>query len=131
MPKSRSTKSKVGGGKSQPGTEEALAGMPSSVWSNGGTIFMNIHAKPGAKQSCITEISDTHIVVQIAAPAQKGEANMELIRTIAKTVGVRKSAVSIDEGQRSREKRVRISDTDKDVAEIMRLLQSSVGQSQA
>ena len=53
---------------------------------------------------------------------------MELVRTIAKLLGVRKSCVSIDRGQRSREKRVKISDVDKDASEVLRTLQSSIGE---
>ena len=119
MPKSKSSK---GGGAAKPSPQ-----IPSNVWTESGTVFLNIHAKPGAKQSCITEISDTYIAVQVAAPAQEGEANAELVRAIASMLGVRKSAVTVDKGRRSRDKRIRVSDLDKDTCEILSLLQACIG----
>ena len=96
------------------------------MWKKDGSIFLAIHAKPGSKQSCITDVSNTQIAVQISAPAQDGEANVELIRTIASIVGVRKSSVSIEHGHRSREKRVKITELDKEPSEVLSLLHSNV-----
>lgn len=126
MPKSKgASKSKTRQGTH---AEEEVARTPSSIiWAKDGAVFLTVHVKPGAKRNCITEVSESHIGIQITAPAQEGEANVELVRTIARVVGVRKSAVSIDQGQRSRNKRVKISDVDKDM--ILEILQSNVGQS--
>ena len=49
------------------------------VWAKDGDIFITVHAKPGARQSCVTDISDSQVSIQIAAPAQEGEANGELV----------------------------------------------------
>ena len=134
MPKM--TKSKGGGAarstKQQP---EAAAGgkkqekVASSVWQKDGDIFITIHAKPGAKQSCITDVSESQVSIQISAPAHEGEANSELVQTLACILGVRKSSVSIDHGHRSREKRVRLAGCDKDASEVFKVLQLSVGNS--
>ena len=89
---------------SQSSARKTVVKTPANVWSVGSDIFLSIHAKPGAKQSRVTDVSDTHIGVQVAAPAQEGEANTELVRTIARILGVRKSCISVDKGHRSREK---------------------------
>ena len=58
------------------------------VWAKDGDIFITVHAKPGARQSCVTDISDSQVSIQIAAPAQEGEANDELVRALASIVSV-------------------------------------------
>lgn len=69
-----------------------------------GEIVIRIHAKPGAKQNSITDISAEAIGVQIAAPPIDGEANTELIKFISKVLQVRKSDLNLDRGSKSREK---------------------------
>lgn len=69
-----------------------------------GKISVKILAKPGAKQSNITDISPDGVDVQIAAPAREGEANGELVRYFAEVLDVRKSSISLDRGLKSRAK---------------------------
>ncbi|XP_029194094.2 UPF0235 protein C15orf40 homolog isoform X1 [Acropora millepora] len=69
-----------------------------------GKIRIKILAKPGAKQSNITDISPDGVGVQIAAPAREGEANGELVRYFAEVLDVRKSSISLDRGLKSRAK---------------------------
>lgn len=49
-----------------------------------GCIGIHILAKPGAKQTGITDITTDAVGVQIAAPAREGEANATLVQFIAK-----------------------------------------------
>jgi uncharacterized protein (TIGR00251 family) len=46
--------------------------------------------------------------VAVASPAEDGRANAELVRAIAKMLGMKRSAVSLVSGERSREKRFRV-----------------------
>lgn len=117
----------------QKGASSAAASNPSlvkAVWYKDGSIFLNILAKPGAKQSAITEVTDTHIGVHLAARAQEGEANSELVRTIAAALEVPKGRVSIQRGHRARDKCVRVSDQpeEPDANEIEKLIRSKIGQ---
>ena len=82
----------------------------SSIWEKMVTYSLQSmpRTKPGARQNCVTDVSDSQISIQIAAPAQEGKANSELIQVLASIIFVRKSSVSIDHGHRSREKRVRL-----------------------
>ncbi|XP_067874390.1 UPF0235 protein C15orf40 homolog [Heterodontus francisci] len=73
-----------------------------------GAILVAIHAKPGAKQNAVTDVSEEAVAVAIAAPPSDGEANAELIRYLAKVLELKKSEVVLDKGCRSREKVVKI-----------------------
>lgn len=72
-------------------------------------ILIEILAKPGAKQNCITDISNEGIGVQINAPPSEGEANTELIKFMASVLGVRKSDVSFERGFKSRQKLLKLN----------------------
>lgn len=74
-----------------------------------GNVAIKILAKPGAKQNCITDITEEGVGVQIAAPPVEGEANTELIKFFSKVLGLRKSDVSLDRGSKSRSKTLVIS----------------------
>lgn len=78
------------------------------------TILMKILAKPGAKINAITGFDQNEIGVQIAAPPVDGEANTELVKYMAKLLGIRKSDISLDKGSRSRNKILVISGVQKD-----------------
>ena len=93
-------------------------------------VWVRDYAKPGAKQSAITEFTDTHIGVHLAARAQEGEANSELVRTIAAALEVPKGRVSIQRGHRAKDKCVRVSDQPEglDANEIEKLIRSKIGQ---
>ncbi|XP_053679382.1 UPF0235 protein C15orf40 homolog [Anopheles nili] len=71
-----------------------------------GNLIVKILAKPGAKTSGITDVSDEGIGCQIAAPPIDGEANTELIKYLSKLLNMRKSDVSLDRGSKSRQKTI-------------------------
>jgi len=56
------------------------------------------------------EIKDGYIKIGIMSKPVKGEANLEIIKKIAKHFGVTKSSVKIVAGKRSREKMVEVYD---------------------
>ncbi|XP_067293060.1 UPF0235 protein C15orf40 homolog [Pseudorasbora parva] len=74
-----------------------------------GAIAIAIHAKPGAKQNAITDVSEEAVGVAIAAPPSDGEANAELLRYLSKVLGLKKSEVSLDKGSKSREKVIKVT----------------------
>ena len=135
MPKSG--KAKAGSGKKvkvpSTGTEAAGVGEgvreSAAVWARGGDVFISVHAKPGARQSRVTEVGE-RVEVQVAAPAQEGAANAELVRMMAEVVGVGRGTVSVVAGQRSREKRLRLAECALHCSEVLATLQASTEQSQ-
>jgi uncharacterized protein (TIGR00251 family) len=54
-------------------------------------------------------VRDGALVVAVAAPPVDGEANAELIRTVAEHFGLPRSRVSLQSGGGSRTKRIRIA----------------------
>ena len=54
------------------------------------------------------KIMDDHIEIGIMAKPVKGEANLEIIKKIAKHFGISKSSVRIMAGEKSRDKVVEV-----------------------
>lgn len=92
-----------------------------------GNVSIRILAKPGAKQNCITDITDEGVGVQIAAPPVEGEANTELVKYFSKVLGLRKSDVSLDRGSKSRSKILVISSEVISVERTIEILNDACG----
>ena len=74
-----------------------------------GGVEISLHIQPRASR---TELIGAHggaLKVRLAAPPVDGEANDELVRFLAKTLGVPKSAVTIVRGATGRRKVVRVA----------------------
>ena len=73
-----------------------------------GGVEIALHIQPRASR---TELIGAHggaLKIRLAAPPVDGEANDELVRFLAKTLGVSKSAVTIVRGATGRRKVVRV-----------------------
>uniref|UniRef100_A0A182YAH2 Uncharacterized protein n=2 Tax=Anopheles stephensi TaxID=30069 RepID=A0A182YAH2_ANOST len=102
---------KAGGGKHSKAGKEEPSNTPASngpvlVDAKTGNLIVKILAKPGAKTSGITDVSEEGIGCQIAAPPIDGEANTELIKYLSKLLELRKSDISLDRGSKSRQKTI-------------------------
>ncbi|XP_026869741.2 UPF0235 protein C15orf40 homolog [Electrophorus electricus] len=73
-----------------------------------GEYAVAIHAKPGAKQNAVTDVTSEAVGVAIAAPPTDGEANAELVRYLSKVLSLKKSEVILDKGSKSREKVIKV-----------------------
>lgn len=75
-----------------------------------GLIYFNVKVRPQAGQSrLVGELADETLKVDIAAPAEKGRANEELIKLLAKEFGVEKTKVKILAGKTERKKLMKIT----------------------
>ena len=84
--------------------------MSASWWSVGETgITVVVRVVPGARKSEVVDASSDALRIRIAAAARDGKANAEVQRFLAELFGVRRSAVSIARGERSRDKIVEIA----------------------
>ena len=82
----------------------------------GGRLLLTLHIQPGAKK---TEIAGCHgdaLKIRLAAPPVDGKANEALLRFIADTLRVPKSAVTLKSGQTSRRKVLEIAGADSTAA---------------
>uniref|UniRef100_A0A1I7T8C9 UPF0235 protein n=1 Tax=Caenorhabditis tropicalis TaxID=1561998 RepID=A0A1I7T8C9_9PELO len=73
-----------------------------------GRIGVRIHAKPGAKRSCVMAIGESEVDVAIGAAPRDGAANEELIAYLMVALGLRKNELQFDKGAKSRSKVVLI-----------------------
>ena len=71
--------------------------------ANGG-ITLTLHIQPGAKKTEIAGLHGDALKIRLAAPPVDGKANEALIKFIADTLGLAKSAVHLKSGQTSRRK---------------------------
>ncbi len=72
-------------------------------------VILQVHVKPGSKkQELILDPIDKKIVILVKAPPDKGKANKELIKLLAKILGKSSSEISIIAGQTSRDKTIKI-----------------------
>jgi uncharacterized protein (TIGR00251 family) len=89
-------------------------------WSRTDTgIELHVRVSPGARRSAVMSVGPDHVRVRLAARAVDGQANVDLVRFVAAVCGVRKSAVRIRRGHRSRVKSVSIVGPEKPPGELM------------
>lgn len=72
---------------------------------------------PGARRSEFAGVADGRLRVRLAAPPAEGRANAELVRLLAKQLGIPREAVGLAAGGRSRRKLVRLTGVTLDEAQ--------------
>jgi uncharacterized protein len=78
---------------------------------NAGALTFKVQVVPRASRSEIVGEHNGALKVRLAAPPVDGAANEELIRTLARALGVKRGAVEITAGHSSRTKQVRVTGT--------------------
>ena len=73
-----------------------------------GGVELALHIQPRASRTELAGVHGDALKIRLAAPPVDGEANEELVRFLAKRLGVAKSSVTIVAGGTGRRKRVRI-----------------------
>jgi len=73
-----------------------------------GAITFQVRVVPRASRSEIAGEHDGALRIRVTAPPVDGAANEEVIRVLAKALGVTRSAVAIVSGETSKTKRVRV-----------------------
>ncbi|GFS91211.1 UPF0235 protein C15orf40 homolog [Trichonephila clavipes] len=100
--------------------QEASLNEKSAVYcGSNNEIIIKIHAKPGAKESGITDVGEDSVGIQISAPPVDGAANKELIRYLGEVLNLRKSDLSLEKGSRSKDKTVIISSSSVTVNDVL------------
>lgn len=85
----------------------------SFVATDRGNLLLHCHIQPKASRDAIVGIHDGRLKVQVASPPLDGKANEQLIRFLAKTLGVAKSRVTLVRGHSSRFKTLLIDGLDR------------------
>lgn len=79
------------------------------VTEKDGSLRFAVHAKPRAKKSAIVGVAQGALEVALAAPPVDGAANDELVRFLAKSLGLPKRDVVLLAGEGSRHKRIAVT----------------------
>lgn len=74
-----------------------------------GAVRLEVHAKPRAKRSKVVGERGDAVEIAIAAPPVDGAANEELVRFVAKILGIRQRDIELVRGDSSREKLLAIT----------------------
>jgi uncharacterized protein (TIGR00251 family) len=89
-----------------------MAGAAHWRRDDGGDLVLALHVQPGAKR---TEAAGVHgegdaarLKLRLAAPPVDGKANAELVRWLAASFGVPQRNVTVERGEASRQKTVRV-----------------------
>jgi uncharacterized protein (TIGR00251 family) len=80
-------------------------------------VVIRVRVIPRAARSGVAGVRGDTLLVRLCAPPVEGAANAELVTVLAAALDVPKRAVAIVGGERSRQKRVRISGIDRATAE--------------
>jgi uncharacterized protein (TIGR00251 family) len=72
-------------------------------------LTISVRVTPKASRSEIVDFVNKVLKVRLAAPPVDGAANAELLKVLAKSLGVRRSDIEIVSGAASRNKIVRIA----------------------
>ncbi len=75
---------------------------------DGGDLLLFLRVQPRAGRNAFGEILEGRRKLYLKAPPVDGRANQELVRFLAKSLGVAKGQVEIESGETGRNKRLRI-----------------------
>jgi uncharacterized protein (TIGR00251 family) len=67
-------------------------------------ISLRVRARPGARADRVTGIRGGELLVEVRAPAEKGRANQEIVKLLAKALGVPRDTVTLKVGAGSHHK---------------------------
>jgi len=82
--------------------------MENCIRTAGDCLFLDIKAVPGASKSAFGEIKEGRLKVRIAAAPEDGKANEELRSFFAKALKLPKKEITIEAGEKSRLKTLRL-----------------------
>lgn len=76
-----------------------------------GAVYLPVKVVPGASRTRSAGVLDDRLKIAVAAPPEKGKANAELIRFLARQLDVRRRDVTVTAGLTDPRKTVRIDNT--------------------
>ncbi|MBS2021332.1 MAG: YggU family protein [Deltaproteobacteria bacterium] len=75
---------------------------------DGPDLVLTLHAQPGARRTEVHGLHDGALKLRLAARAIEGAANAALVEFLSETFRVPKRQVTLESGETSRHKRVRV-----------------------
>lgn len=91
--------------------------MAAARW-DGADLVLELRVQPRASSDALERFGEG-LKLRITAPPVDGKANTHLVKYLARTLGVAKSAVVIEAGETGRDKRVRVRGADPERAKTL------------
>ena len=85
---------------------------------DGTDLILECHLQPKASRDEFAGLHGDRLKIRLTAPPVDGKANAHLLAFLASVFAVSKSQVSLESGQQSRQKRVRIQQPQRLPAEL-------------
>lgn len=82
------------------------------IRDHGDGIRISVRVKPRSSRSKMVGVRDGALEIALRAPPVDGAANIELVRVLAKALGVSRSAISIASGTSGRNKLIDVDGID-------------------
>ncbi len=79
------------------------------MFEKDGAVTVDIAVKPRSSRERVGPVQGDRLVVAVNAPPVEGQANQAVVRALAETFKVARSAVTIVRGESGRKKTVRIA----------------------
>ncbi|MFW9849737.1 MAG: DUF167 domain-containing protein [Candidatus Thorarchaeota archaeon] len=80
------------------------------LWENERGTFLRVLVRPNSGSvDLIENISETELLINLKGPAREGKANKELVKRIAKVLGISSGNITLVAGQKTREKTLLIT----------------------
>src|SRR5262245_60133257 len=86
-----------------------------------GAFVLAVRVVPGSSRDRILGVHGDSLRVAVSAPPERGKANAALVALFVRELGLKRSAVAIESGQGSRDKKVRVGSISRE--ELVRRLQ--------
>jgi uncharacterized protein (TIGR00251 family) len=87
-------------------------------------ILLRVHVQPGAGRNAVMGRHGDALKVKVGAPPEGGRANAAVLALVATALGVPESRLSLESGEKSRAKRVRITGVEAEA--VGRLLELAI-----
>ena len=79
------------------------------IWEDKEGVFLKVLVKTRSKErDFISELTEDYLILNIKSPPRGGKANIELVKQMAKFLGVSTGDVALIAGHKSREKTVKV-----------------------
>ncbi|MBI5236313.1 MAG: DUF167 domain-containing protein [Deltaproteobacteria bacterium] len=88
-------------------------------------VFVLVRVQPGAAKDALVGVANGFLKIRLNAKPVDNAANKALVSFLSKTFKIKKTALTIETGLKSREKRVRVEGMD--AIEMERILSGEMG----
>jgi uncharacterized protein (TIGR00251 family) len=90
-----------------------------------GGVLLPVQAQPKASRNGVTGVHGGRLKVSVTQAPEKGKANTAVVQVLAKSLGLRKSQLTLVSGETSPKKTFRVDDTT--VAELQTAIAAVLG----